>query len=36
MATVGNAAFDITPAELVTAFITDRGIVLPPFSFMDK
>jgi methylthioribose-1-phosphate isomerase len=36
MATVGNAAFDITPAELVTAFITDRGVVRPPFSFVDK
>lgn len=33
MATVGNAAFDVTPAELVTAFITDRGIVSPPYDF---
>ena len=33
MAAVSNAAFDITPAELVTAFITDRGIVSPPYDF---
>jgi methylthioribose-1-phosphate isomerase len=26
-----NPAFDVTPAELVTGFITDRGIVQPPF-----
>ncbi|NIP16375.1 MAG: S-methyl-5-thioribose-1-phosphate isomerase [Pseudomonadales bacterium] len=26
-----NPAFDVTPAHLVTAFITDRGIVRPPF-----
>jgi methylthioribose-1-phosphate isomerase len=32
-AAVGNAAFDVTPAELVTAFITDRGLVYPPFDF---
>jgi methylthioribose-1-phosphate isomerase len=25
-----NPAFDITPAELVTAIVTDRGIVAPP------
>jgi methylthioribose-1-phosphate isomerase len=30
---VGNAAFDVTPAELITAFITDRGIVSPPYHF---
>ena len=35
-ATVGNAAFDITPAELITAFITDQGVILPPFSFKAK
>jgi methylthioribose-1-phosphate isomerase len=33
-AAVGNAAFDVTPAELVTAFITDRGMVLPPYRFV--
>jgi methylthioribose-1-phosphate isomerase len=29
---VWNPAFDITPAHLITAFITDGGIVKPPFS----
>jgi methylthioribose-1-phosphate isomerase len=28
---VYNPAFDVTPAELVTAIITERGIVRPPF-----
>jgi methylthioribose-1-phosphate isomerase len=28
---VGNPAFDITPARYVTAFITERGIVTPPY-----
>jgi methylthioribose-1-phosphate isomerase len=28
---VRNPAFDVTPAHLVTAFITDRGVVHPPF-----
>lgn len=28
---VYNPAFDITPAELVTAIITEKGIVCPPF-----
>jgi methylthioribose-1-phosphate isomerase len=28
-ATVWNPAFDVTPAELVTAIITDRGVVAP-------
>lgn len=27
-----NPAFDVTPAELITAFITDRGIVRPPYK----
>jgi len=27
-----NPAFDITPAELITALITDRGIVSPPLA----
>jgi methylthioribose-1-phosphate isomerase len=26
-----NPAFDVTPAALVTAFVTDRGIAQPPF-----
>jgi methylthioribose-1-phosphate isomerase len=27
-----NPAFDVTPASLVTAFITDRGVMRPPFA----
>jgi methylthioribose-1-phosphate isomerase len=27
-----NPAFDITPAELVTAIVTERGIARPPFA----
>jgi methylthioribose-1-phosphate isomerase len=27
-----NPAFDVTPAELVTAFITERGVIAPPFA----
>jgi len=29
---VGNPAFDITPAKYVTAFITEDGIVYPPYE----
>ncbi|MCX7765848.1 MAG: S-methyl-5-thioribose-1-phosphate isomerase, partial [Candidatus Sumerlaeia bacterium] len=29
---VYNPAFDITPARFVTAFITETGIIKPPFS----
>ena len=29
---VFNPAFDVTPAELVTAFITEVGLVRPPFE----
>ncbi len=29
---VFNPAFDVTPAELVTAIITERGIAYPPFD----
>ena len=29
---VFNPAFDVTPAELVSAFITERGVVYPPFG----
>ena len=29
---VFNPAFDVTPAELVTAFITEVGLVKPPFE----
>jgi methylthioribose-1-phosphate isomerase len=27
-----NPAFDITPGELVTAFITERGVIEPPYE----
>ena len=30
-AKVWNPAFDVTPANLITAFITDRGLIRPPF-----
>ncbi len=28
---VANPAFDVTPAELVTAIVTERGVVRPPY-----
>ena len=28
-----NPAFDITPAKLISAFITDRGVIFPPYDF---
>jgi methylthioribose-1-phosphate isomerase len=27
-----NPAFDVTPAEYITAFITDRGVAYPPYE----
>jgi len=30
---VENPAFDVTPAELVTAIVSDRGVHHPPFRF---
>jgi methylthioribose-1-phosphate isomerase len=30
-----NPAFDVTPAELVDAIITERGVIRPPFGFLD-
>ena len=30
---VFNPAFDVTPASLITAIITERGIFRPPYSF---
>jgi len=30
---VWNPAFDVTPAELITGWITEGGIVRPPFDF---
>jgi methylthioribose-1-phosphate isomerase len=26
-----NLAFDVTPARYVTAYLTDRGLLQPPF-----
>jgi methylthioribose-1-phosphate isomerase len=31
-ARVWSPAFDMTPAELITAIITDRGVIFPPFA----
>ncbi len=31
-ATVYNPAFDVTPGHLVTAFVTENGIVRPPYA----
>jgi methylthioribose-1-phosphate isomerase len=33
-ASVYNPAFDVTPAELITAIITDEGIMRPPYAFV--
>ncbi|HTJ74845.1 MAG TPA: S-methyl-5-thioribose-1-phosphate isomerase [Acidimicrobiales bacterium] len=30
---VENRAFDVTPADLVTAIVTEDGVLRPPFSF---
>jgi methylthioribose-1-phosphate isomerase len=30
---VYNPAFDVTPAELITAIVTDEGIFRPPYRF---
>ena len=30
---VENRAFDVTPAALITAIVTERGVVRPPYSF---
>jgi methylthioribose-1-phosphate isomerase len=30
--TVQNPAFDVTPAELIAAIITDRGVARPPYT----
>ena len=29
---VYNPAFDVTPGRLITAIITDRGIIRPPYA----
>lgn len=31
-ADAANFAFDVTPAELITAILTDRGVLEPPYS----
>jgi methylthioribose-1-phosphate isomerase len=31
-ATVANPAFDVTPASYITAFVTEHGIIKPPFE----
>lgn len=31
---VYNPAFDVTPANLITAIITDQGVVRPPYHFV--
>ncbi|HET7585440.1 MAG TPA: S-methyl-5-thioribose-1-phosphate isomerase [Gemmatimonadaceae bacterium] len=35
-AAVWNPAFDVTPAELVTAIITDRAVYRPPYRFESR
>ncbi|HEX8520177.1 MAG TPA: hypothetical protein VF667_11355, partial [Pseudonocardia sp.] len=34
-ATALNPAFDVTPAELITAIVTDRRVVRPPRPPVD-
>ena len=29
---VGNPAFDVTPAKYITAIITEKGVVYPPYE----
>lgn len=31
-----NPAFDVTPAELITAIVTEKGIFYPPYDFSEK
>jgi methylthioribose-1-phosphate isomerase len=33
-ASVHNPAFDVTPADLITAIISDRGVHRPPYDFL--
>jgi methylthioribose-1-phosphate isomerase len=35
-ARIRNPAFDVTPATLVTAIISDRGVHRPPYDFGEK
>jgi methylthioribose-1-phosphate isomerase len=32
-ASIYNPAFDVTPASLITAIISDRGVHQPPYQF---
>lgn len=34
-ADVFNPAFDITPGELISAFVSEEGILLPPYNFRE-
>jgi methylthioribose-1-phosphate isomerase len=29
---VYNPAFDVTPHDLITSFITERGVIMAPFA----
>jgi methylthioribose-1-phosphate isomerase len=33
---VENRAFDVTPAELVTAIVTEDGVIRPPYAFSAR
>ncbi|RPF42611.1 methylthioribose-1-phosphate isomerase [Thermodesulfitimonas autotrophica] len=33
---VWNPAFDVTPADLVSAIITEKGVFYPPYNFKDN
>lgn len=33
---VWNPAFDVTPAELITAIVTEKGVVYPPFDLKEQ
>ncbi len=33
-ASVYNPSFDVTPAEFITAIITDEGVIRPPYAFV--
>ena len=36
LASVYNPAFDVTPAELVTAIVTESGVQRPPYAFKAR
>ena len=33
---VYNPAFDVTPAELISAIVSDRGVHRPPYDFSER